>query len=500
MKRRKYVIIVLLIVAAFIRLSDLGPRTEFLGDQGVIASELLDTVKTGALPLTGLLHSNGIHSGPIMYYFLLPSFILAQYNPIGMAVFMALLGVATVYLVFLIGEKMYGRSASFVVALLYAVSPILSAQSRAIWTPAFLPFFTALMMYGLVKIRDDRKPAYLIPVAVSLAVLSQMYIPSLPTVLLLSCIGVGLYIQRYRDVPKRNFFGWLVISVLFFAVLCIPYIRYQWIHQFIDVRNIILTVIAPTPVAPELASSFFDKFGLIRLIFRNVLPVGTKSAIAVFGVIILLYGIMKGGFWGKVLACWLLVASLPILTYQGSLFEHYAASLVLIPFFLFGFTIRGLFKVNRFIALVIVFGSVFLQLSTAKNIPTYNDMSRTEHVVDEMIRQSNGRNFSFTLLSSRSFSDYHYRYFFKLKNIVPQVIYEDDYPLLFLICENGSCPTWDVFVKKENFPVLCYEKFCQPGYPLKRVAGWEYESKKDIDGAEILTLRLGRIASAFEKR
>ncbi len=481
-----------LVVAAIVRLDTIGPRTEFLGDQGVIATELYQAFHQGHLPETGLVHSNGIRSGPILYYLLAPSFFLSRANPIGMAIFMALLGVATVYLLFLLGEKLYGTAPAFLVAGLYAVSPLIATQSRAIWPPALLPFFSIVALCGLVLMDQKRNPAWLIIVSTACAVMSQMYIPALPSVLFFGISSLFVLVRLRKSNSAKTLLFWLVLAAVCFFIIWFPYLKYESAHAFEDIRAFILTTVFPAEPSSALASSIADRVSLVRSVFEKLLPLQSQLA-ALFGGILVVIALAVGTFWGRVLVFWYAVSSLPILVFKGPTFEHYAATLLPLPFLLLGFLLRRLFAYSRYLALSMGLFLLFLQLSTGSKVPIYNDLARTKSVVDEMVAQAKGRDFSFTLLSSRSFSDYHYRYFFLRKGITPRIIYEDKYPILFLVCEHSTCPSWDDLRKRGIIAVLCYEEFCNPSYPDKRLTGWMLAREVDIEGAHLLTLRMNAV-------
>lgn len=477
--------IFLLFIAGLVRLDAIGPKTEFLGDQGVIATELYQSFQQGHLPVAGPVHSNGIRSGPVMYYLFAPSFFLSGFNPIAIAVFMAFLGVITVSLLFLLGEKLYGTVPAFLVAGLYAVSPLIAAQSRAIWPPALLPFFSVVALLGIVLMDKKRNPAWLLLVSASCAVMSQMYIPSLPTVGFFGLSGLFVLFRLRKNHSVKILLFWLLMSAGCFLAIWFPYLHYEAAHEFEDIRTFILTTLFSSAPSSALASTMSDRVSLVRSVFEKVLPGA--------GGIFMVVALIAGAFRAKLLVAWFLIAGLPIILFRGPTFEHYASMLIPLPFLLLGILLQRIIAYSKYLILPIVLLLLFLQLSAGPKVPVYNDLARTQGVVDEMIAQAKGREFSFTLLSSRSFSDYHYRYFFMQKNIVPSIIYEDDYPILFLLCEQQPCPSWEGLQKRGIIAVLCYEQRCAPWYPDKRLTGWVFEREVDIEGAHLLTLRMNAV-------
>ncbi len=493
MKPKVVILVLILIVALVVRLDNIGPRTEFLGDQGVIATELYNSFKSGYLPSTGLMHSNGIRTGPILFYLMAPSYFLAGNNPVGISVFMALVGVATVFLLFIIGESLYGRVPALIAAGAYALSPLIAAQSRAIWPPAFLPFFSVVGLFGLVWMRQKQNPAWLVVVSAAGAVMSQMYIPALPTVVFLGVTGLLLLLSMGKRHSGKTLLFWFMVSAACFFVIWVPFLIYESAHEFEDIRMFLLTTFFSNAPSGSLGSTFGDRVGLIRSVFEKLLPIGQPQLVGIIGGLFTVVAFVFGGFWGRLLVFWYAVSTIPILLFAGPTFEHYVAMLLPLPFFLLGFLLKQLSIFPKYMTVLVVCILLLLQISTGSKVQTYNDLTRTESLVDEMVAQSKGQDFSFTPLSSRSFSDYHYRYFFLRKGIAPQVVYEDYYPVLFLICEESACPPWKDLQKRGIISVLCYEKHCNPSYPDKRLTGWKFEREVVIEGAHLLTLRLNTV-------
>ena len=90
----------ILLFSAFLRLYKIEDYMTFLGDQGrdvLIVYNILH----GHLTLLGPTSSvGGFFLGPIYYYFMAPFLWIFNYNPVGPAVMVALIGVATVWLIY----------------------------------------------------------------------------------------------------------------------------------------------------------------------------------------------------------------------------------------------------------------------------------------------------------------------------------------------------------------------------------------------------------------
>src|SRR5258708_1626561 len=123
----------------------------FLGDEGrdvLVAYNILH----GHFTLLGPTASvGGFYFGPIYYYFMAPALLFANYNPVGPAIMIALIGIATVWLVYLFGKEFFSRGVGIIAALLYAISPLVVAYSRSSWNPNPVPFFALLVLWFVYK-------------------------------------------------------------------------------------------------------------------------------------------------------------------------------------------------------------------------------------------------------------------------------------------------------------------------------------------------------------
>src|SRR5258708_30557653 len=85
-------------------------------------------------PLIGPGTSIGnMYLGPLYYYLMALPLLLANFSPVGPAIFIALLGVATIFLVWYIAREWFGKYAAIVSSLLYGVAPVVIIYSRSSW-------------------------------------------------------------------------------------------------------------------------------------------------------------------------------------------------------------------------------------------------------------------------------------------------------------------------------------------------------------------------------
>jgi len=147
---------VIVAVGAWLRFSHFD-LLEFQGDEAYAAHLALDALKTGKLPLAGLMSSVGVTNPPLFAYLLIPMFAINA-NPAFVSGCIALLGLAAVVITWHIGRKYYGPMAGLVAGLFFAVSPWAVIYSRKIWAQDFVPFFATCTLWAVHALVLGKKP------------------------------------------------------------------------------------------------------------------------------------------------------------------------------------------------------------------------------------------------------------------------------------------------------------------------------------------------------
>jgi 4-amino-4-deoxy-L-arabinose transferase-like glycosyltransferase len=108
-----------------------------------------------------------MYLGPWFYYLIAPSLLIANFNPVGPAAFIALINVATIYLIFFIAKKWFSQSVGLISAFLFATSPVVIKYSNFIWNPNIMPFFALLFVFLFFEGLFSKKYHYFIYASLS---------------------------------------------------------------------------------------------------------------------------------------------------------------------------------------------------------------------------------------------------------------------------------------------------------------------------------------------
>src|SRR3990167_6615628 len=199
--KQNKLLIFILVVAAVSRLWNVGGVLDFKGDEGRDLRVISRFIKDFDLMFIGPRTSIGdMYLGPLYYYLISPALLLGNFSPVGPAVFVCLIGVATVYLVWLIGKEWFGRAAGFVAAGLYAISPVVIENSRDSWNPNVMPFFSLITMYSAWRAFSTKRYKWLIVSAVSFAFALHSHYLGL---LLLPTIGITWLLVFWKEPKNR---------------------------------------------------------------------------------------------------------------------------------------------------------------------------------------------------------------------------------------------------------------------------------------------------------
>jgi hypothetical protein len=106
-------------------------------------------------------------------------------------------------------------------------------------------------------------------------------------------------------------------------------------------------------------------------------------------------------------------------------------------------------------------------------------------LTDTVIAIAHGEPVAFTVMNSRSFTDFHVRYFFLMKNIQIMPVDEETNRTLFILCE-GACPQAETI---EKVSVLCHTELCPLNMPVINLSDWMYISTSQIGISAIYTYK-----------
>lgn len=483
-KKENILILIILILAAFLRLYKIQDYMTFLGDEG-----------RDVLVVYGILHGNftllgptasvgGFFLGPIYYYFMAPFLWLFNYDPVGPAVMVGLFGIATVWLVYKVGKDFFNTTAGLIAALIYAISPLVIAYSRSSWNPNPMPFFAILSIYLLVKAEIKSSIKYFLTVGFLLGIMMQLHYLAtfLGVIIFIYVLFIWGYKDRFKNIIAlvRNYCA--IIGG--FIVGLSPYLAFELRHGFPNTQSIFKFIFSSSDVGSgnnyflTINDVFFRLFGRLITKFPQPETISIKDSsinydfyffsfqayvgylyyfslfIALACFIFLVFKLIKS-FRNKeeflkisALLIWLVVGVSLFGFYKKSIYDYYFGFMFPLPFLLLGN--GATYLKTTWVKVICSLIIVFLFIQNISGIPfrysPNKQYQQVGNIAKFVLNKTNGKPFNFALIATGN-SDYAYRYFFKIWGKEPITIenFQQDpqrktvTDQLMVVCETAEC-------------------------------------------------------------
>lgn len=458
------ILTIILLVASFLRLYRIRDYIVFLGDEGRDVLVWFNMVEKGKFTFLGPTASvGGFYLGPIYYYLALPFYFIFR-DPVGPAIFVALLGVVTVCLVYFVTRNWFGRTSGLFACGIYAVSSLIVRYSRASWNPNPVPFFSLLGVYLAATGAKEKKWWKLIGAGICLGILWQLhYLTLIMTPILLIIVLIYSHIEglTFNRLIRQSFLlftGWVIG---FF-----PFLAFEIYHNFPNTRTVLEFVTRPN------GSVFnWELLGLVRSVLRNInrltftifswqnglVTTVTTLVWALGGSLFVILNrekIRERYLLRKSLLWWFWIGITIFSLYQGSISDYYFGFLFPVPAILLGAVAGYLFEQNKFGKLLVGFTAVWLIYDQSGRMFLRFEPNRllqqTEAVSRQVISLAGDEPYNFALITSGN-SDHAYRYFLEKFNRGPIKLQDSITRQLIAVCEKPveDChplgnPLWEI--------------------------------------------------------
>jgi glycosyltransferase involved in cell wall biosynthesis len=452
-----FLIILVLLLASFVRLFQIDKYLTFLGDEGRDVRVVRDILTGKNFPFIGPGTSIGnMYLGPFYYYLMAPALKIANFSPVGPAVQVAIIGVFTVALLWWVGRQWFGRGAGIMVALLYALSPTVIIYSRSSWNPNIMPFFALLCMYSLWKVYRFGYWHWIIITGVSWAICLQSHYLGL---LLLPSIII-YWFAAIRKNPRPSMVKHTLIGLFAFLAIMSPLLifdlnpAHKWLNTtafFKFFTNRQTTVNAkPYKAIPNLipiSSQIVDSLLLANThSYPKLFTLGLLALAAIY------LHLNKGKLQDFLFVCsWLGFALLGLALYKQHIYDHYFGfifpAVYLFAGFMFSLGSRQLF--TKILSTLVFVGLVTMTIiqSPLRDQPNYQ-LDRTRQIAQLIVNEAHGQPFNLALLSSHNY-DESYRYYLEMYQAPYVSVHDRVTSQLFVICEDPACqpignPLWEI--------------------------------------------------------
>ncbi len=413
----KYSILLILIIslAAFLRLYRIGETMPFISDQGWFYLSARDMLLTGNIPLVGIASSHPwLHQGPLWTYMLAFVFALSGFNPLNGAYLSIVIDILALIAIFKIGSCLFSKRVGLIAAIFYATSPLIIFNARMPYHTSPIPLFTILFIFFLYKWVTGSK--YYFPLSImALAILYNLELATAPFLFVfLIVLFFGLWKKKSWAGELKNK-KILLFSFLAFFIPMLAVLIYDAYHNFPQTIGFItwigyraLVLLGLSPLHPEIQTTTFNSVltfaadSYQKLIFIDN-PI-TALIIFISSICFFYYRLIKNMLKKNYQTNWILLALITTFSII-SIFAIKTPSSAYLPMLFPGLIILtalffdGLIAVLSnlkylfwfLIILIAVFNSHFFITTINKD---YGSFSEKLKIAKQIITQANGKEYN----------------------------------------------------------------------------------------------------------
>lgn len=343
----------IILLGSFLRLYRIRETAMFLGDQGRDAIIVKNIIKNNDIALIGPVTSVGnMYLGPAYYYFMAPWLAVSYPDPIGPAIAVALIGIATIPLVYFIAKKIFHTSAAVFAASMFSVSSIVVQQVRFSWNPNLAPTIGLLIFYFVYEYVTQKKPKYIIWLAGLFSFIAQLHYMAL----LLGVFIVGPIIYEFitNKSNRSKTALYSILGILVFIFSLVPLIIFDQRHDhliknsfgefFTSSENHLLPTQKVGNIIGNMSGSLYK---VLPQMVGSYLQ-STHLAIVFLCVVALVYlyktASKKHRTTLNLFILWFTVSAIFMSLYSSSIFIHYLSYSQAVSIMFIGVLLGGLYQ------------------------------------------------------------------------------------------------------------------------------------------------------------
>jgi len=212
----KYLLIIILGIASFLRLYRINDLLGFWYDQGRDALVIWDLLHKGKTFLIGpMMGFTGMFRGAWFYWLITPFYVLGGGNPLWPNVFLILTSIFAIYILYKLGEKLGNKKIGLFAAFIASVSCYVVGASRWLSDPTPTLLVSVLLVWTLYKFLDRK--VWALPMAGFLIGLSLQF-SAATEIFYIPAIIIIFWLKR-KNLPSRKV---MLLSFISFLLVFVP--------------------------------------------------------------------------------------------------------------------------------------------------------------------------------------------------------------------------------------------------------------------------------------
>lgn len=432
-------------ISLFLRSFNLTHYISYHQDQVRDLYYIKESFEQGKIMLLGPKASVGDFYLPPFWYYLMSFAYIFSKSPLAPAFLTAVLGSLTSIIMFLFTRKFVDEKLSFIIATLYAVSPLSIEYSRFAWNPNPVPLFVILTFYFLYRFLYEKNEISFYWGAIAANFAFQLHYQGL-------VIFIFYFLAFFfsKKLNPRRFLIYIFIN----TILVLPFIIFELQNNFKNTLGIINFIMSSQIVTKLkfLGIPFFIKFVIKDFsLFLARVMFFKNQLLGYFGLLILFFSIFSSVLkfarlsnYFKLIDLFLIFSFLMLFFYKNSLIDFYL--LFLIPVVIIYFIL----SINRVIGKKFTFWIIFiLILINLYKSPAFGSYDKTFLWIEEAIKKvTTKQNYCIAYnIFPQTYIESKFRYMMTLVKNKPvydycqQIIYRCDPKIKtgFYICEDALC-------------------------------------------------------------
>lgn len=263
----------------------------FIGDQGWFYMSARDILMGRSFPLVGITSSHTwLHQGPLWTYLLSVTLWLGNYNPLAGGYLAVVIGMVTVAVVYVVGNRLFSEKIGMLAAILYATSPLIVLHSRMPYHTTPIPLVALVYFYSVVQWVKGRK-RYFALVMITLTILYNLELAAV--ILFFHLFIVFLYgLWKKSSWVKTLTKAQVIQAGIAGGIIMLPIIVYDMSHGFkqtviyagwlvATALESVLSLGNSQPTSQWVNDFFYQSYEYVR---RLLLITNGELAIVLFGL------------------------------------------------------------------------------------------------------------------------------------------------------------------------------------------------------------------------
>lgn len=421
-----FLLFLIILIGSWSRLS--GIFTNSFGYTYDVGRDLLavqQIVVYHKIPLIGATTGmEGVFYGPWWYYILTIPFIISGGNPQGIAIFIALTGIFSIFLAFVIGRKISGNFLGISFASLISFSPMMVGFTAQIWNPNLIPFFMIIFLLLVYKVFNQNASGIIflaLGLILGLSIETEIVFGLL---MLMSSIFMSIIFLKGKIRILDA-----VFIFIGFLIIILPKIFFELRHNFLMTKVILNGFLGKSP---SVSISIFDSISNRVNIFGNIFSdaATSQNRILSLGILFLISFTLvlfykktdkQEKFFIKISLLTILVFFLGLTVFSHNIWGHYFIGLPVFYLLLLCLSLNLIKKYfNSKVAFLLLIFLAWINLSPVNILANYQKpiwegnsaIYRNQlAVIDYVYKEAQGKNFNY-IVYTPPVHDYTYKYLF----------------------------------------------------------------------------------------